>query len=80
MSAETKAVLDQAIRDHFKSFDGGEEYFVSEWALVAAGVIPDTEAESRTYCYEDSDLAIHHHIGLVRRHLIRFEERDNDDD
>lgn len=72
MSAATKQALEDALRAHIKD-EHDKDAVVTEWIIVAAGVSPGIDADSRDIWFEDSDMPNHHHTGLLRWHLKRAE-------
>lgn len=72
MSAATKRALEEAIRAHIND-EHDKDAVVTEWIIMAAGVTPGIDADARDIWYEDSDMPVHHHTGLLRHHLARVE-------
>lgn len=72
MSATTKQALEDALRAHIAD-EHDPDAVVTEWIIVAAGVTPGIDADARDIWYEDSDMPVHHHTGLLRHHLRRVE-------
>lgn len=62
MSAETKARLHEALREHVADEAGGA--YLTDFALVAAAAIPDNDSATR-YMHERSDSPFHTLLGLL---------------
>lgn len=72
MSAATKQALEDALRAHIAD-EHDKDAVVTEWIILASGVTPGADSADRGVWYEDSDMPIHHHAGLLRWHLRRIE-------
>lgn len=69
MSTETKELLDEAIKNHFKSENDGA--YLTDYVLAATGVPSDSD-HSYEYMYSCSDSSFHAIYGLIHMAKDRF--------
>lgn len=63
MSQQTREVMEQAIRDHFR--DTAEGAYMTDYLLVATGPAATSEERAHAYIYEDGGSPYHVTYGLA---------------
>lgn len=65
MSDATVQAVHDAIAAHIEDANEDSPQYLTEWCLVAAAVVSD-KPKSTAYWYLDSDLPVHHAVGLLK--------------
>lgn len=79
MSESTVQAIHDAIAAHIEAANEDSPQYLTKWCLVAAAVVSD-RPKSTAYWYLDSDLPVHHAVGLLKYAEGFITEPDDEDE
>ena len=79
MSEATLQAVHDAIAAHLEDENQDGPEYLAEWALVATAVLAE-RSNATAYYYYDSDIPIHHAVGLLHHGLQHLTAPQGDDD